>query len=113
MNVYDKTHELARELKVTPEVLEYKEAVKKIESNPNSKKMIEDFRRKQMELYNLQMQGLQPSKEQMDSLTNLWNVIGINPEVRGFMESEMKFLKLWEDIMKILNDAVGLNIENK
>lgn len=109
MNVYDKAHELASELKVTPEVVEYKEAIRKVESNESNKRMVADFRRKQMELYTIQMQGMQPSKEQMDSITNLWNVIGLNPEIRGLMESEMKFSKLWEDIMKILNDSVGLD----
>lgn len=109
MNVYDKAYELARELKITPEVIEYIEAAKKIEANENNKRMVEDFRRKQMELYTIHMQGMEPSKEQIDAITNLWNVIGINPEIRGLMESEMKFSKLWEDIMKILNDAVGLN----
>lgn len=109
MNVYDKAHELAGELKAAPEVIEYREALKKIESNEYNKRMVEDFRRKQMEIYTLQMQGLEPSKEQMDSITNLWNVIGLNSDIRGFMESEMKFLRIWEDIMKILNDAVGLS----
>ncbi|MDF2675133.1 MAG: QueT transporter family protein [Clostridiales bacterium] len=108
MNVYDKAHELASTLKVTPEVVEYVEAVKKIGTNESNKRMVEDFRRKQMELYTIQMQGMEPSKGQIDSLTNLWNVISVNPEIRGFMESEMKFSKLWEDIMKILNDVVGL-----
>lgn len=108
MNVYDKAHELASILKTTPEVIEYAEAVKKIGANETNKRMVEDFRRKQMELYTIQMQGMVPSKEQMDSLTNLWNAIGLNPDIRGLMESEMKFSKLWEDIMKILNDAVGL-----
>lgn len=113
MNVYDKAHELARTLKVTPEVVEYAEAVKKINASETNKRMVEDFRKKQMELYNIQMQGMVPSKEQMDSLTNLWNVIGLNSDIRGLMESEMKFSRLWEDIMKILNDAVGLNSGNK
>lgn len=108
MNVYDRAHELARELKVTPEVVEYREAVKKIESNESNKRMVDDFRQKQMELYSIQMQGMEPSREQIDSINNLWNVIGINPDIRGLMESEMKFSKLWQDIMKILNDAVGL-----
>lgn len=111
MNVYDRAHELARELKVTPEIIEYREAVKKIESNESNKRMVEDFRRKQMELYSIQMQGMDPSKEQIDSINNLWNVIGLNPDIRGLMESEMKFSKLWQDIMKILNDAVGLGNE--
>lgn len=109
MDVYDKAHELAKELKTSPEVIEYREAVKKIESNEYYKRMVEDFKRKQMEIYTIQMQGLEPSKEQIDAITNLWNVIGLNSDIRGFMESEMKFSKLWGDIMKILNDAIGLS----
>lgn len=109
MYVYDKAHELARALKDTPEVVEYAQAVKKIEASETNKRMVEDFRRRQMEIYSIQMQGMEPSKEQMDSLTNLWNVIGLNPDIRGLMDAELKFSRLWEDIMKILNDAVGLN----
>lgn len=109
MNVYDKAHELAAALKTTPEVIEYTEAVKKIEVNEANKRMVDDFRKKQMELYTIQMQGMQPSKEQIDSLTNLWNVIGLNPDIKNLLESEMKFSRIWGDIMKILNDAVGLN----
>lgn len=113
MNVYDKAYELASELKNTSEVLEYTEAVKRISANPVNKQMVEDFRRKQMELYTIQMQGMEPGKEQMDSITSLWNVIGMNPEIRSFMEAELKFSRLWEDIMKILNEAIGLSPGNK
>lgn len=113
MNVYDKAYELANELKNTSEVLEYTEAVKRISSNPLNKQFVDDFKRKQMELYTIQMQGIEPSKEQMDSITNLWNVIGMNPDIRSLMEAEMKLSKLWENIMKILNEAIGLSPGNK
>lgn len=109
MNIYDKAHELARLLKETPEVAEYSEASKKIQANANNKKLVDDFRQKQMELYSMQMQGIQLSQEQMNAFNNLWNVISLNPEVRSFLEAEMKFSKLWGDIMKILGDAVGID----
>jgi cell fate (sporulation/competence/biofilm development) regulator YlbF (YheA/YmcA/DUF963 family) len=109
MNVYDKAHELARALKETPEVAEYSEASKRIQSNENNKRLVDDFRQKQMEVYSMQMQGIQLSQEQMNSFNNLWNVISLNPEVRSFLEAEMKFSKLWGDIMKILGEAVGMD----
>jgi cell fate (sporulation/competence/biofilm development) regulator YlbF (YheA/YmcA/DUF963 family) len=109
MNIYDKAHELARLLKETPEVTEYSEASKKIQANASNKKLVDDFRQKQMELYSMQMQGIQLSQEQMNAFNNLWNVISLNPEVRSFLEAEMKFSKLWGDIMKILGDAVGID----
>lgn len=110
MNVYDKVNELAKVLKDTPEVIEYKRAVEKLQTNPANKKMVDDFRNKQMELYSLQMQGKEPSKEQMAEANNLWNIINMNSEVKQYFETEMKFSRLWEDIMKILGDAVDLKM---
>lgn len=109
MNVYDNAHELARALKETPEVAEYSEASKRIQSNENNKRLVDDFRQKQMEVYSMQMQGMQLSQEQMNAINNLYNVISLNPEVRSFLEAEMKFSRLWGDIMKILGEAVGID----
>jgi cell fate (sporulation/competence/biofilm development) regulator YlbF (YheA/YmcA/DUF963 family) len=110
MNVYDKVNELARVLKTTPEVIEYKNAFEKINLNPTNKKMVDDFREKQLELYSLQMQGKEPEKEQLEKANKLWSVINLNSEVREYFEAEMKFSRLWEDIMKILGDAVNINM---
>ena len=110
MNIYDKAHELAGALKLSQEVVEYKKSQNKIKSNENNKKMVEDFRSRQMELYSLQMQGREPSKEQIDAINNLMGIISMNPEVREFLEAEMRFSRLWEDIMKILGEAVDLDL---
>lgn len=109
MNVYDKAHELARTLKVSPEVMEYKRALEKINGSETNKKMVEDFRKKQMEIYTLQMQGKEPSKEQKDGIENLYRIISLNPDVREYLEAEAKFSTIWQDILEIIGDAVGLN----
>lgn len=109
MNVYDSANDLARELKMSPDVIEYRKASEKINADPNSKKMVEDFRKKQLEIYSMQAQGIKPSKEQIDGINNLFKVISMNADVKNFLEAEMKFSTLWEDIMKILGDAVGVN----
>jgi cell fate (sporulation/competence/biofilm development) regulator YlbF (YheA/YmcA/DUF963 family) len=108
MNVYDKVNELARVLKTTQEVIEFQKANDKLGNNNTNKKMVEDFRQKQVELYSLQMQGKQPSKEQIDSMNSIWSVISLNNDVREYFEAEMKFSRLWEDIMKILGEAVNI-----
>ncbi|MCX7883907.1 MAG: YlbF family regulator [Caloramator sp.] len=113
MNVYDKAHELARALKSAPEVIEYKAALEKINSNQNNKKMVEDFRKKQFELYSQQLKGIEPSKEQIESINNLFNIINLNSEVRNYLEAEMRFSRLWEDILKILGDAVDIDFEKE
>ena len=109
-NVYDKVNDLARVLKSTDEVVQFKKAVDKINLNEANKKMVDDFRKIQMELYSIQMQGKEPPKEKLDVANNLWNIINLNSDVRDYFESEMKFSKLWEDIIKILGEAVDVNM---
>lgn len=110
MNVYDKVNELARILKTTPEVMDYKKASEKVNLNEANKRIIEDFRNKQMELYTIQMQGVEPSKEQMEGVNSLWSIINLNTELKEYFEVEMKFSRLWEDIMKILGEAVHIDM---
>lgn len=110
MNVYDKAHELASALKATPEVIEFRACKEKIDSNPSNKKMVDDFRKKQIEVYTLQIQGKQPSKEQLESFQGLYDVVRMNPDVNRYLEAELKFSQLYNDIMKILGDAAGVDI---
>lgn len=109
MNVYDRAHELARALRESQEVVEYKRAQERIKGNPGNMKMVEDFRKAQIEAYTLQMQGKEPSKEDMERMNKLFSIINLNPEVREFLEAEMKFSRLWEDMLKILGDAAGVD----
>lgn len=108
MNVYDKAHELARSLKESPEVIEYKKSAEMINSNPANKKMVDDLRKKQFELYSYQMQGQEPPKDKVDAFNNLASVVSMNSEVNSYLQSEMKFSRLWEDIMKIMSDSIEI-----
>ncbi len=110
MNVYDKAHELAAVLKTVPEVIEYKACKQKIDTNPTNKKMVEDFRQKQIEMYTLQMQGKQPSSEQLESFQGLYGIVKMNPDVNKYLEAELRFSQLYSEIMKILGDAAGVDM---
>lgn len=109
VNIYDKANEFANILKNAPEVVEYRDAMKKLNANPTNKKMVDDFRKKQFEIYSMQMQGIQVSQEQMNIIENLGKVISMNPEIMEFMQSEYKFSVMWEDINKILGEAIGID----
>lgn len=110
MYIYDKVHEFARELKNTPEVVNYKKALDKINSNEKYKKMVEDLRKMQFEIYSIQLQGKQPSEDQIKAFESLSNIISLNPEVKDFLEAEMRFLTLWQDIFKIITDTIGIDL---
>ncbi|MFZ2256835.1 MAG: YlbF family regulator [Clostridiaceae bacterium] len=109
-NVYDKAHELASAMKDDEIVTAYRDAVKKIEQEEAKKKMIEDFRTIQFEAYQDKQSKGEVSEETKKRLENLVAIIQLNPEIMDFLEVEQKFSILFDDIMKILNEAIGIDI---
>lgn len=110
MNIYDNAHELATALNKSPEVIKYREESQKISSNENSKKMVDDFRKMQIEAYTEQMNKGSLSKETEDKLQKVGSVIMMNPDVAAFIMAEQKFGQMWEEIMKILKDGIGMDM---
>ena len=110
MNIYNKAHELANEIKNHPEVIEFRKASLKIKDNELSNKMLKDFREVQIEAYTEQMKNGKLTEATEKKLQNMASIISINPEVSSYLQSEQKFAVIWQDIIKILNDAVGVDI---
>ncbi len=109
-NVYDKAHELAKAMKDDETVTAYREAVLNIEKQEAKKKMIEDFRAIQFEAYQDKMTKGEVSEETKKKLQDVVSIIQLNPEITDFLEVEQKFSILFDDIMKILNEAIGIDI---
>jgi cell fate (sporulation/competence/biofilm development) regulator YlbF (YheA/YmcA/DUF963 family) len=109
-NIYDKAHEFANELKEIPEVVAYREASKKISGSAELKKMVEDFRKVQIEAYSEQMQTGTVSDVTRDKMQKVGSVVMINPTVAAYLQNEAQFAVIWEDLLKILNDAIGVDI---
>lgn len=110
MNIYDEANKFAGALKDLPETKEFRDASKKIEGNETNQKMLEDFRKIQIEAYTEQMQKGKMSKETTEKLQNLASVISLNPDVSSYLQAEQRFGVVWEDIMKILNEAIGVDL---
>ncbi|NMM65596.1 YlbF family regulator [Clostridium sp. P21] len=109
MNIYDKANEFAKELKDCPEVVNLREASKNIQNNDTNKKMLDDFRKLQIEAYSQQMQTGKVSDEITEKLKNLGPVISANPSVSNYIQAEQRFSVIWNDVLKILNDAIGVD----
>lgn len=109
MNIYDKANEFAKELKNCPEVVKLREASKKIEGNAANKKMLDDFRKLQIEAYSEQMKNGKISNEITEKLKNIGAVISTNPSVSEYIQAEQKFSIIWDDLLKIMNNAIGID----
>ncbi|OFI05426.1 hypothetical protein CLOACE_17220 [Clostridium acetireducens DSM 10703] len=110
MNIYDKAHEFAKELKSCPEVVQLRNASKKIEGNETNKKMLENFRKLQLQAYTEQIDKGIISDELKEKMQNIASIISMNPSVNEYIQAEQRFAVIWEDIIKILNDAIGVNL---
>ena len=113
MNIYDDANLFAKSLRSCPEVLQLREAGKNISSNETSKKMLEDFRKIQMDAYNEQMQKGEVSEDTKKEFEKFGVLMGTNPDLSSYIMIEQKFSVMWEEIMKILNDAIGLDLTFK
>lgn len=108
MNVYDKAYELKKAIEDLPEYSAFKDAFKKVNENNQSKKMLEDFRKKQLEIQAMELSGKTASKEDEETLKKLYDVLSLNPEINSYLMSEYNFSKIMDDITKIIMDVVNI-----
>lgn len=110
MNIYDKVHEFAAVLKDHEDVVAFRNAAKKIENNAEKQNMLEDFRKIQMAAYSESIETGKVSDETNEKMQNFASIIQMNPDINEYLQSEVRFSILFEDIMKIITDAVGVDI---
>lgn len=111
MYVYDKANELANALKESSEYKAFKTAREKVNANAQSKQMVNDFKKKQFEMQNIQFLGQQPDQEKLGQLQSLYQVIMMNPDISEYLNTEMTFSKVFSDVYKILGDAIELDMD--
>jgi cell fate (sporulation/competence/biofilm development) regulator YlbF (YheA/YmcA/DUF963 family) len=108
--IYDKAHELAKEIKLSPEYREFKEAKEKIEKDNESLKIVNDFHTKQVEIQTMQMTGKQIPSEKMKEYEKMSEILTYNTKVREYLQAEYKIAKIMADIQKIFADTLELSI---
>ena len=110
MNIYDKAHELAEALKTSEQFVNFKK-IKNSITDKEDKKIIDEFRKLQMEAYKEQMENGRISDEMKNSLQSMYNDASSNPKVQEYLMWEERFGLIWSDIMKILSQAVEIDIK--
>ncbi|MBE0067752.1 YlbF family regulator [Thermoanaerobacterium thermosaccharolyticum] len=108
MNVYDKAYELKRAIEELPEYKAFKDAFKRVNANEQNKKMLEDFRKKQLEIQTKELTGKEVTKEDEEMLKKLYEILSLNPELNAYLSAEYSFSRIMDDITKIIMDVVNL-----
>ncbi|MBW7455469.1 YlbF family regulator [Paenibacillus sepulcri] len=106
MNVYDQAHELTRALKDSEEAKELHAALKEARSNPDAKRMMDDFREKQAGLQQKMAAGEQPSPADVEMMDKLYEVVTQNPLLQRAFDAERQFSIVFDDVTRIVTESL-------
>lgn len=107
MNVIDKAHELAKAIKESSEFSDVTSAMKVIEADPESKRMLDNFRQTQIELQQRMMSGEMPPQDEMEKMEKLFEVLNLNLAIRRLFDAERRLSVVIEDVNKIITDSLA------
>lgn len=102
--------ELAEALRESEEYREYQEAKKKVDEHEAAKIMLEDFRKKQLELEKKRLAGEEIPQAEMEKIKKLSEIITYNPYLRDYLLAEVKLQQLMMEIQKIIASGIGLDL---
>lgn len=109
MNIYDKAHDLARALKASDEFKEYENWHKVILANEEKFDRVKNYRQKFIEFQMAHMGADKVDEDQLKNLEDLQKSLMLDSEIASFMQAEMKFATIFNDINDIINDAVKID----
>ena len=108
MNVYEEAHALERAIKESEEYKQYKATKDKIDANEDLKKMMDDFHQKQLEVQTKAMMGEELTDEMQQSVQNLYQIGAADPLAAEYLQCEMRFQVMMQDVFNILGDTIKL-----
>ncbi len=105
-HVYDKAHELAKIFKESNEFKELKSLHEEVNKDDSANRMLENFRKLQMELQQKQMQGIQITEEEVMQAQRQFELVQQHEKLSKLMEAEQKVSVLIGDINKIITEPL-------
>ncbi|MCF8566183.1 YlbF family regulator [Alicyclobacillus tolerans] len=102
MNPYDKAHELAKALRSSEAGAALLAAKEKIEQDPATFNMVQDYRKRQWELGQRQIAGEVVSDIEKQDLAQLLETVMLNGDAKAYIEAERQLEGLLWDIQGIL-----------
>ena len=111
MNVYNEAHELTQAIKESQEYIQFEAAKAKVKQNPELDKNLADFRQKQISIQAAQMMGQQMDPNEMAQLQTLYGILMSDPLAAEYMQCEMRFSIMINDVMKIIGEVVDMGID--
>lgn len=109
MNVYDAARGLSEAIKKSEEFKQYNLAKEKVSGNSELVDMINDFHGKQMELQTKQMLGQDIDVDFTAKVQELYGIMMTNPLAAEYLQAELRFSLMINDVYKILSEVINLS----
>jgi len=111
MLVYDTANKLAKEIQESAEYKEYIGLKEKVMANEQTKSLLGEYKKLQLEAQAAYMGGSEPAAESLDKLKKLGEVLTLNHDVTDFFAAEYKFQTLVGDVYNIIGIACDLGLD--
>jgi len=106
MNILEKAAELAAALEGSDEVKQVRETEKIVQADKQAVELMNKFQAKQMEVYNIQMAGKDPSEEISQELNQLRDRIQKNNKLMDYIQAQEKLGKILEQVNVLISKAL-------
>lgn len=110
MNVYDEAHKLKQAIRESQEYIQYEAVKEKVKANPQLEQNLQDFKAKQIEVQASQMMGQQMDSAMMGQIQSLYGILMADPLAAEYLQCEMRFSLMMNDVFQILGEVVDLGI---
>ena len=111
MNPYDQAHALARSLK---ESEEYREMVRLREvayESDTNRALLDEYKKLQFRMQAKLASGENMPEDDYQRLQQIGTLLQFNQDVSAFLMAEFRFQRMLSDILKILADVAGVDLD--
>ncbi|GEK58853.1 YlbF family regulator [Marinococcus halophilus] len=105
-NIHDKAYELSSALRDSEEFQQLKELHDEVEQDEVAKRMLDNFRNVQLELQQKQMQGEQPSEEEITQAQKQFEMVQQHEVISKLMQQEQQLSTVISDLNKIITEPL-------
>lgn len=110
MSVSERAHELARTLQESEEYKRYTEAKEKLQCDEKNANLLQEFRRRQLELQIAEVSG-EDIENSLEQLENIYQKLSLNATINEFLTAEYQLVRMMTDVQKIIGEALDLWID--
>ncbi len=109
MYVYDSANALARAIRECEEFKAYKRLKDQVMADEGTKQLITQYKSLQFAAQAEYLAGREPSRETVDKLQKMGEVLQFNPAVAEYFTAEYKFNTIVSDIYRIIGEACEID----